>query len=87
MTLDEARMILNVRPQDSMDILAQVRHSMPFSSILFSTAVQYLQALTRLSMLVIPAGFATSLCLSEALVLTTTPSVLTSIPFRDSTSS
>src|SRR5258706_4840845 len=39
---DEERRILNVRPQDRMDILAQVRHSMPFSSILLSTTVQYL---------------------------------------------
>ena len=42
MTVDEARMILNVRPQDSVDIMAQVRYSMPSSSILFSTAVQSL---------------------------------------------
>lgn len=38
MTLDEARMILNVRPQDSMDILAQVRRSMP--SLPFSSRLR-----------------------------------------------
>jgi len=42
MTLDEARMILNVRPLDNIEIVAQVRPSMPFSSLLFSAAVQYL---------------------------------------------
>ena len=42
MTPDEARMILNIRPQDNMDIIAQVSLSMPRSSLLFSAAVQYL---------------------------------------------
>lgn len=40
MTLDEARMILNVRSQDNMDIIAQVRYFIPYSSILFSAALQ-----------------------------------------------
>ena len=39
MTLDEARMVLNVRSQDKMDIIAQVRLSLSFSSLLFSAVV------------------------------------------------
>jgi import inner membrane translocase subunit TIM16 len=42
MTLDEARMVLNVRPQDNMNIIAQVRLSMLLSSLLFSAVVRYL---------------------------------------------
>lgn len=90
MTVDEARMILNVRPLDSVDIIAQVRYSMSFSSILFSTAVQipvvferyhYIGQTRRLHYR------SALLCLREALVLTCIPSVLTNTPSRDSTSS
>jgi hypothetical protein len=42
MTLDEARMILNVRPQGDIDMIFQVRLFMQFSSLYFLAVVQRL---------------------------------------------
>lgn len=79
MTVDEARMILNVRSQDNMDIIAQVKPSLSFSSILLSAVVQYQWSLKSSIQL---SDMAASLHRSavEALLLTSTP-------FRDSTTS
>lgn len=80
MTLDEARMILNVRSQDNMDIIAQVKSSLSFSSILLPAVVQYLWSLKSSIQLSDMAASLHRSAAVEALLLTSTP-------FRDSTTS